>query len=257
VISTKSSFFYIDPITLDNFYLNFSEGAGPELTAEVQIKSYTHSELAAAVATALNNTGALTYTVTLDRQSRVFEISATGVFNLLTQTGINNGADVFPVLGFTGPDKVGQSSYVGNIEAGLEYLPQFWLQDYVDAEDNQQSIMPVVVKTSLGEVEVVKFGDENFFEFEIMFATDIVQGKGSVIETNPSGVADLRSFMRFCVTKNRVEFMPDRDNKAAFEKVLLESTEASSDGTGFKLKEMYRDGLVGYFSSGPLKFRVT
>lgn len=256
MIQTRSSFYYIDPVVDSNRLLNFREGAGPELTADVQQRGYTMSELAASVQTALNNAGALTYTVAFNRESRCFTISASGVFDLLTSTGTANGVDIFPLLGFTGADKTGGTSYQANECAGVQFLPQFWLQSYVDAEDYQESISPAVVKSASGIVEVVKFGDEKFFEFEIMFSTDIEQGKGSVVETNLQGVLDLRNFMKFCVRKLRLEFMPDRDSKPTFFKVLLESTPQSNNGTGFKLSEMYGQGLPGYFSSGMLRYRV-
>jgi hypothetical protein len=130
------------------------------------------------------------------------------------------------------------------------------LQDWVDQEDNQKAISPSVVKTASGAVEVVKFGTEKFFEFSIMLATDIDQGSGNFIETDANGVSSLRSFLRFAVDKNNFEFMPDRDNKADFFKVLLESTEESANGTGYKLKELYDKGLPNYFESGKLVLRL-
>jgi hypothetical protein len=254
MIKTMSAFYYIDQVNTSNFFLNFDEGSG-ELTAEIEVGSYTPSQLAKAVQAALNNVGTLAYTVSFDRELRAFEISSTANFSLLISTGINNGNDIFPLLGFTGADLSGSGTYIGDTAGGV-YFPQFWLQDFVAAEDNQASISPVVVKSASGIVEVVKFGNENIYEFDIMFATDYEQGKGSVIETNLNGVGDLRDFMRFAVTKQSLEFMPDRDNPNDFDIVLLESTEKSSDGTGFKLKEMYSSGLVGYFSTGLVRFRL-
>ena len=255
MIETRSSFFYIDPVDSTNFYLDFDEGGG-ELTAEVSVGSFTHSELPDAIEAALNGAGALTYSVTFDRDTRKFTISASGPFSLLIGTGTHVGADVFPLLGFTGSDVGPATSHVGNLKAGTEYRPQFWLQDWVDQEDNQRAISPAVVKTASGEVEVVKFGTEKFFEFSIMLATDIDQGEANFIENDPSGVANLRAFLQFAVEKNNFEFMPDRDNKADFYKVLLESTEESANGTGYKIKELYDKGLPNYFESGKLVLRL-
>lgn len=255
MIETRSSFFFIGPVDSDNFYLDFSEG-GPELTAEIPIGSFSHSELAAPIEAALNGAGALTYTVTFDRSTRKFTISASGAFVLLIDTGSHVGADIFPLIGFTGLDTASLASHIANLQAGTEYRPQFYLQDWVDQTDNQKAISPSVVKTANGRVEVVKFGIEKFFEFSIMLVTDIDQGQSNFVESDPVAVASLRSFMQFCVEKNNLEFMPDRDNKPLFFKVLLESTEASPNGTGYKLNELYDKSLPNYFESGKLVFRL-
>lgn len=255
MIETRSSFFYLDPVDSTNFYLDFDEGGG-ELTAEVSVGSYTHAELPEAIEAALNGAGALTYSVTFNRNTRKFTISASGPFSLLIGTGTHVGADIFPLLGFTGSDVGPTASATANLQAGTEYRPQFYLQDWVDQLDNQKAISPAVVKTASGEVEVVKFGTEKFFEFSIMLATNIDQGNAGFIESDASGVENLRSFMQFATQKNNFEFMPDRDNKANFFKVLLESTELSSNGTGYKLMELYDKGLPNYFESGKLVFRL-
>jgi hypothetical protein len=255
MIETRSSFFYLDPVDSTNFYLDFDEGGG-ELTAEVSVGSHTHSEIGAAVEAALNGAGALTYSVSFDRDTRKITISASGPFTLLIGTGTHVGADIFPLLGFTGSDVGPTTSATANLQAGTEYRPQFYLQDWVDATDNQRSISPSVSRTASGQVEVVKFGTEKFFEFSIMLVTDIDQGQSNFVESDPTAVNSLRSFMQFCVEKNNLEFMPDRDVKANFFKVLLESTEESRDGTGYKMKELYDKGLPNYFESGKLVFRL-
>lgn len=256
MIETRSSFFYLDPVDSTNIYLDFKEGAGSELTADIPVGKYTHSELPAAISSALNGIGALTYTVTFDRDARKFTISASGAFTLLISTGSHVGANIFTLLGFTGSDTSSSASHIANLKAGTEYRPQFYLQDWVDATDNQKSISPAVNKTASGDIEVVKFGIEKFYEFTIMIATDIDQKNTGFIETDLSGVSNLRAFMQFCAQKNNLEFMPDRDTKSDFFKIMLESTETVSNGTGYKLKELYDKGLSGYFESGKLVFRL-
>lgn len=255
MIETRSSFFYIDPVDTTNFYLDFDEG-GPELTAQVEVGSFTHSELPSAIEAALNAVGALAYTVTFDRVSRKFTISATGSFTLRIASGTHVGNDLFPLLGFTGANVGPGTSFEANLQAGTEYRPQFWLQEFVHADDNQMAINPAVNKTANGNVEVVKFGTEKFFEFNIRLATDIDQGGSGFIEDDSDGIGNLRAFMQFAIEKTNLEFMPDRDDKNSFYKVLLESTDASQTGTGYKLKELYDKGLPGYFESGSLKFRL-
>jgi hypothetical protein len=254
VISTKSVFYYINGVSSDNFYLDFDEGSG-ELSAEVESGNYTMAELASQVEAALNSAGTQAYSVTFNRQARSFTIAAPGNFDLLITTGTHVGVDVFSLIGFTGADLTGADSYTG-VAAGRAYLPQFRLQSYVDQDDLRKSIQPSVNKSASGIIEVVRFGIEKFYEFNIMFITDIEQGNLSLIETNLSGVSDARDFLRFITTKSEFEFMPDRDNRNNFYTVLLESTDEASDGTGYRLKELYTKNLPYYYETGKLVFRV-
>ena len=65
-ILTDPIFYFIDPVTNDNFNLNFIEPnkAATELTAELNVASYTHDQLDDEVSRALNAAGQNTYTVT-------------------------------------------------------------------------------------------------------------------------------------------------------------------------------------------------
>jgi hypothetical protein len=254
MINTYSKFYYINPVDDGNFYLNFNEGSG-ELTAEIETASYTPTDLAEAVEAALNDTGVNTYTVTFNRSDRTYTIASTVNFSLLTSTGSNVGSDIFSLLGFTGADRTGASTYTGNVAGAFEYEPQFKLQSFVDQEDLQKAVSASINKSASGSVEVVKFGTEKFFEFNLMFITDIDQGVDGPIKTNLSGVSDVRQFLRFAIEKHEIEFIPDVSDVATFYKVLLESTDEDKNGTGYRLKELYAKGLPGYFESGKLVFR--
>lgn len=255
-LTTFSKFYYIDPVLDNNLFLNFIEGVGPELTAELDIGEYTATDLGEIVENALNSAGALTYTVTFDRLTRRYTISATGVFTLLIATGSNNGVDIFPTLGFTGADTASLSSHTSNIAAGFQYAPQYILQDHVDHENNQQSISASITETASADVEVVSFGVKKSLEFDIQFATDILQPNFGPIKNNPTGVNDLRQFMVFVTKKYPVEYMPNALDPNVFFNILLDKTDKDSKGTGFKLKEQYDKGLPNFFSTGVLSFRV-
>lgn len=254
MINTYSSFYYIDPVDDGNFYLNFNEGSG-EITAEIETGSYTPTELADAIETAMNDIGVNTYTVTFNRSDRTYTISSTVNFSLLTTSGSNVGSDIFSLIGFTGADRSGDDSYTGNLAGASKYDPQFKLQSFVDQEDLQKAVSASINKSARGDVEVVKFGTEKFFEFNIMFITNIDQGVSGPVKTNLTGVTDARNFLRFCIEKHTLEFIPDIDS-LTFYNVLLESTEEDSKGTGYRLKELYTKNLPGYFETGKLVFRV-
>jgi hypothetical protein len=255
MIDTRSVFYYGFEIDEDNYQLDFNEG-GSELTAELAIGSYTATEFLTVLKTALDAAGALTYTVTMNRTTRVITIAATGNFSLLTTSGMHLGTSCFTLIGFSGADKTGAATYSGSAAAGSSYAPQFLLQDYVASQDLQQAVDASVNKTASGRVEVVKFGTEAFMECNIKFATNITQLSGGPITNSATGEDDLRTFMQYLVTKGPIEFMADVSDRATYETMILESTPESQNGTGYRLKEMYDIGCVGYFQTGKLKFRV-
>jgi hypothetical protein len=252
-LTTFSTFYFDYEVTRDNLYLNFAEGAGPELTAEIQVGSYTFSTLATAIKTALDIAGALTYTVIANRNDRTYTISSTSNFSLLVSTGTATD-NIFSTIGFTGPDRTGASTYTG-LTAGKSYEPQFILQDHISSDNSRKAVEATVRKTTNGRIEVVKFGVEKFVQLNIKFANNLAQD-GRVIKNNPQGIEDLQEFMQFLITKSPIEFMPDIDNKSTFEKLLLESTPSDRDGIGYELRELYDRNLPNYFETGILRFRV-
>lgn len=247
-----SKFYYIEEITKDNRLLNFDEGAG-ELTAQVRIGSYGMSDLANAVAEALNEEGLLEYSVSLDRATRQYTIAANGNFDLLTTSGSGIGQSVFSIIGFVGADKTGVSSYQGDA-CGVEFLPQFYLQDYIPFGNWVESVSESVNEAASGELEVVTFGQRQLMEFNMTYITDYNQDNG-FIKNDQNAVANVLAFLNHCIKKRIVEFMEDESLSNAFDKCLLESTPGSGKGTGFKLNELYSRGLYGFFETGRIKFR--
>jgi hypothetical protein len=60
--------------------------------------------------------------------------------------------------------------------------------------------------------------------------------------------------MGFAIDKSTIEFMPNGLDVANYSKLVLESTESDSQGTGFKLLEMMDYG-EGLYRTGRLVFR--
>lgn len=253
-LSTFSSFYYDYQVTGSNFYIDFNEGAG-ELTAQVDVGSYSLTDFLIEVGEAMTAAGTQTYDVSVARATRLVTISATSNFDLLISSGSSVGNDLYSALGFTGADQTGTNSYTGSAACGSEYLPQFILQDHISSDDWQRNVDATVRKSANGTIEVVRFGIEKFVQLNIKYATDKA-GDESLILSNATGVADLRTFMQYLITKKPIEFMPDRDSPATFETLILESTQQDSNGLQYRLREMYDRGLPGYFETGPLKFRV-
>jgi len=251
-----SIFYFIDPVEQDNKFLNFDEGGG-EITAEVQVGSFTPTELMTRVETALNAAGTLTYAVSFNRTTRKVTISADSAFDLLVFSGSQAGTSIFKLLGFTGSsDLTGQSSYTGDSAAGFVWEPQFMLQDFVDPENRQEKVDATVNEPTSGlRVETVSFGRRKFLEFNVPFITDKAQ-PGGPIKNDLNGVANARRFLVHSTDKRPVEFMKDIGDRSSFITLLLERTPQSENGTGFDLDEMIDENLLGYFRTGILRYRV-
>lgn len=255
MIYTFSKFNYGINVDQGSYALNFTEG-GPELTAEISAGSYTLGEFVVAIEAALNSAGALTYTVSVARATNIITISATGAFNILLLTGTNIGVSFAEMAGFTQTvDLTGASSYSGASAAGSQYRPQFLLQSYVPSTSWRSSTDVTVNRTASGRVEVVRFGTERFIEMDIKFITDLPMDN-TVIRNNPNGLGDALDFLNSVTQKNRFEFVEDVNDPSVFEKVIVESLPNYSDGTGFKLRELFVQNLPDIYETGVMKLRV-
>jgi len=254
-ITTTSTFYYGHVIDATNNLLDFDEG-GADLLATLDHGEYTLTEFLTEVKRALEETGALTYTVTVNRTTRIITIAATGTFSLLTTSGANIANGPWTLLGFSGADKTGSSTYSASAASGSAYTPQFKLQDYVPKENKQKSTMVTVLETAAGDVECVRFANLDRIDCNIKFATNIFQPSAGPITNSSSGVSNLNTFMRYITKKYPVEFMPDASTPATYSKVILDSTADDSKGVSYELRELISMKLAGYYETGRLTFRV-
>lgn len=255
-LGKHSAFYYGFIITSINQNFPFSEGSG-EINARVAIGSYSLDEFVIELTKALNAAAvARTFSVSVNRQTRRITISANGTFQILIQTGSTIGSSCFDLAGFTGgTNLVGNSVYTGASGAGFEYLPQFTLQDYIDKENFVEANEASVNISASGDVEVLRFGLNKFYQMNVRFITN-QQTDGKVLLNNPTGLQDAQAFLRSVTRRVRFEFMPDSANRNVFDKVILESIPGNSTATGFKLKEQFSDGLPGFFETGIFTLRV-
>lgn len=257
MINTYSSFLYNFEVTSNNKYLDFKEGAGAEITAELETGDFTLEDFMQNVEDAMNDVGSLTYSVTANRQTRIITISvASSTMNLLASTGTNVANGVWSLIGFVATDSGNVTTKSGTSAVGSTYSPQFKLQDYVSHEDFRLNRESTVSESASGLVRLHTFGIDRFIEMNIKFATNIYQPSGGPIINNQSGVDDLRSFMQFIMNKKSFEFIPDVDLPNTFHRVVLESSAGDSNGTGYKLQEQFTRGLAGYFETGIIKLRI-
>lgn len=254
-LNTFSSFYYGYNIDDTNNIIPFNEG-GSELSATIEIGAYTLTEFLVAVKTAFDSAGEETYTVSVNRSTRIITISSTGTFSLLVATGSTIGTSPLSLMGFTGgADLTGATTYTAPSASGSAYLPQFKLQDYVGPDDFQEYADAKVNESSSGLVEVLSFGLRQFIELNIKNINNYPHD-GSIIKTNLTGIEDARSFMQYITQKFTFEFIPDLAVPNTFYKVILESTPQSKEGIGYKLRELAGRGLPGYYETGVLTLRV-
>ncbi|TXH08956.1 MAG: hypothetical protein E6R04_09685 [Spirochaetes bacterium] len=254
-VSTYAIFYYDFEITSKNRYIDFEEGA-TEYAGILPIGSYTPTKLAELVAEAMNDLGSYTYTCTFNRTTRIFTIGSSSAFNLLGATGVNATQSALSTIGFAAADVLGTTSTSGSA-AGSTYEPQLTLQDHIPTTNNKRALSAVVTKSASGnKVSVQSFGEERFLKANIKFITDIPQPPSGKLNSDTSAVANVRSFLDYCIGKGPVEYMADKNSRSTYEKLVLESTPQSSDGTAYELKEYYDKGLPGYFETGILTFKV-
>lgn len=252
-LETRPEFFWFTPITIENYYLDFAEG-GPTLFAQLTIGAKTPREVVEATATAMNAAGGQTYTVTLDRNTRLVTISAPGNFELYPDTGSHNATTMLKELGFT-TDRSGSNSYVADTQMGFTFRPQFLIQNFTPFENLEESTASVVNESAKGIIEVFKFGQRNFMRLRMLFVTDLDMGEGNIIETQASALANMRTYLQFATTKSPHDFVPNRSSPSIFTEMLLESTPRSKKGTGFEIREMTDRNLANYYDSGLLTYR--
>lgn len=252
-INTLSVFYFGTTITIDNKYLNFDEGLG-ELAAEIPVNDYSLEEFAAIIAESMTLTGTQTYTCTVDRDTRKLTISAPANFTIMTGTGSQIGSSPFTLMGFTQvTDYTGSNSYEGDVGAGFEYRPQLTLNQYIQPEDYEVKESAVVNMSANGVVQTLQFGDGQRMECNIRGASNVLNIKTSPFFENATGIQALRDFMKFLITKSKIEFMPDVDTRGTFYKLLLESTEGDRSGTKFIIRNM--EGSNNFYETGKLMFR--
>ena len=256
-ILTTPNFFYIDPVTTSNVNIDFKEPnvSASQINAQLTAGSYTPSELILELQRVLNAFGTQTYTVTLNRSTRLVSISSSDTFELLVSTGSASGTSIYSTIGFTGSDRTGASSYIGDSAIGNIYEPQFPLQNFQGFETRKEGIQTTVNESSSGEIEVISFGIRRIMSFTITNITDRYKTPSNPIKNNSSGVQDALDFMDFITDKNKLEFIKDKTNPSVFDKMILSSTQESEVGSGYTLKELYSRGLLRFYETGSLKFR--
>lgn len=251
---TKAKFYFGIEITQDNNIIDIDEGSG-EVSVTIPVGIYSPKQISDKLSSLLTAALTQTYTVSFNRTTRKITISAPSSFDILIASGTHTATTLYTVLGFTGgADLTGFTSYLAPSVSGYEYIPQFYLLDYVPLEHNVKSVQASINETGSGNIEVIRYGQKRFTEFSIELITNNKFLGDSIWTSSPTGVEDTLRFLNYATQKGRVEFMPDGSDPANYSTLLLESTESDQNGIGFKLMEMMEYG-AGYFKTGKLVWR--
>lgn len=250
-ITTLSIFYFGHNVTTLNRSIDFDEG-GAEIKATLNVGDYTLTEYAAEVRRAMNIAGAQTYTATIDRATRKITISAPSNFTLRVASGSRVGTTAFTMAGFTGANRTGANTYQGNIGSGSEYRPQYPLFNYTSTADSKVKETASVNTSAIGVTQLIYFGDGSRPEMNIRLITNNLVTKNTPFFANANGIQNALDFMAYLITKAKVEFMPDVDTRGTFDKLILESTKDSRNGTEFTLLNMK---TPDFYETGTLTFR--
>ncbi|MBL0233169.1 MAG: hypothetical protein IPQ08_05850 [Chitinophagaceae bacterium] len=251
---TKSKFYFGVEITQDNNVIDIDEGGG-EISVVIPVGIYSPKQIADKFSSLLTSAGSQSYTCSFNRTTRKLTISSVAPFDILISTGTHTATTLYTVLGYTGGlDLTGLTSYAAPSTTGFEYVPQFYLLDYVPLEHNVKSVQASINETGSGTVEIIRFGTKRFMECSIELITNNKFLGDSIWSSNPKGVEDTLLFLGYATQKSNIEFMPDLTDVASYSTLLLESTEVDTQGIGFKLMEQLEYG-AGYYKTGKLVFR--
>ena len=275
-LKTEPIFYYGFEVTSDYTWIDFREGElGSELSVSLDVGVYNLEEIRSLIENALNETGTLNYTVSVDRSTRKLSIMSGEYFELLLGTGSHSDKSALKCFGFSNYPVWGEKHLYGEpdlfygdtdtglfpvhsakFKAGFSFDPQFCAQDFRDADNNSALRSPSVNESVDGScVEVISFGEDRFYDFNFRYITNLAMPCGGPIRNDPNALDNVNAFMGWAIKRKVIEYIPDKRNPNIFYKIRLEKSRGSSKGTGYSLKELYSRGLPDFYETGILTFR--
>jgi hypothetical protein len=254
-LSKYSAFYYGHTINRANQYLNFRDSglvAPAQYAATLSIGSFTITQFGNIVAQAMNAVGAQEYTVSLDRATRKFTISADNNFELLISSGNNASISIFNLLGFNGSDLSGSNSYTADSVSGEAYITQTPLKNLSDFINNKEKAEAAVKTTPNGIVEVVSYSVLERLKCDLPLITNYTPQR--YIRETATGIEEARAFMDYAIDKAPLEFVYDYQNPDNFVPCILDKTKTSPKGVGYELREKVTASLPGYYELTGLQF---
>lgn len=247
---------------------------GPEISFELKVGVYCSEEIRSMLEVAFNLVGTLNYTVAYDKFTRRYKIHADDYFELLVGTGTNSGSSLLKCLGFGSYPVYGEDHLYGDpsldygdvdtglfvihrakFPAGFVFEPQFKIQDFIDAENNEALRAASKQESTSGEVEVLHFSTDRTYVFNFKYITNREMPCGGPIRNDPNAVESVNSFMSWAIRQKVIEYYPDKSNMETSFKIRLEKAKGNSKGLGYRLKELTSKNLPGFFETERVTFR--
>ena len=276
-LKTQPVFYYGFEVLSEYTWVDFKEGEfGTELSFEMSVGNYTAEEIRQNLEDGFNSAGTLDYSVKFDRFTRKYVIHTNDYFELLLFSGSHADNSFLKTIGFSSHPVWGGGHlygdphlFYGDVDsglftihgakypAGLKFDPQFCIQDYLDADDNEE-LQDASVNEAVDprEIEVIYFGEKNIYEMNFEYITNREMPCGGPIRNNPQGVEEANSFMKWGIRRKVIEFMPDKSNPSEYVIIRLEKASGGGrSGTKYKLKELVRRSLPEFYETGKLTFR--
>lgn len=254
-LNKYSAFYYGHTITKNNNYLNFRDAgisSPDQYSGIVDFGSYTLTKFGDKIAEAMNAVGSQEYTITLDRSTRKFTISADANFELLIDSGSNKTISVFTLLGFDGNvDLTGSNSYTAPSASGEAYITQTPLKNFSDFSKNKEKAEAAVKTTGAGIVEVIAYSTLERLKCDLPLITNYTPQR--YIRETLTGVEEAEAFMDYAIGKAPLEFVYDY-TKPDYVPCILDKTKESQKGVGYELREKVKDSLPGYYELSGLQF---
>ena len=255
-LNTYSAFYYGHTVTKNNRVLNFRDAglvSPDQYAAFVDFGSFTLTNFGDKVAQAMNNLGNQEYTVSLDRATRKFTISADNNFELLLDSGSNKTISVFSLLGFTGNvDLTGSNTYTADSPSGDAYITQTPLKNFTDFDKNKEKAEAAVKTTPAGITEVVSYSTLERMKCDFPLITNYVPQR--YIRETQTGVEELIHFMDYAINKAPMEVILDYKQPEIYTSCILDKTKKNRKGVGYELREKVKDSLPGYYELSGLEF---
>ena len=148
------------------------------------------------------------------------------------------------MMGFTA-DQTGLNTYISDSKSGSEYYPQYYLQDYKSLDSNSEYMNVHKNETLSGHIETIVHNKVRFLSMNIKFITDLDM-TGSAITNSPTGYTDAVSFMNYCITSGKIEFIEDINDRDTYNTIMFENNK-------FAIKE--ESEFKHIYQTGTLKFR--
>lgn len=250
-LKNPSLFLYGLQITVNNQNITFgtnsgeTPGSGTARTAIIPVGYYSLTGLAIAVAQAITNADPThVYSCTVDRtnsggtQNRVTIATTNTYLSIYFNTGsVSNPATL---LGFTGADLTGATSYTGSASAGTVLIPNQIGYSFLPTQAMQKNFGSLNVSAS-GLKESITFALQSFWQVQFKYIPEATME------------ASWLPLVQWLIQQREVDFTPDITAPTT---VYTGTLEDPQNGLEFNFTEHLSEGLPFEYATPLMKFRV-